>query len=301
MTFAARLLAFACLLASLAAPLAAAAQTMVRIDSVLGPIDVRLMNAQAPQTVANFLAYVRAGDYTDVFFHRNAWTTSGTPPTPRPFVIQAGGYRATPTSGIAQVASRGMIVNEASASRSNVRGTLAMAKIAGNPNSATSEWFINMGDNTFLDATSNNGGYTVFGRVTTPGMAVADAIAQLTIVSLTGTPLTELPVMNWQSGTTTLTREHLVRFNEVRELANATATDRIFNYLEAAYPQYLVPSRGAGGEFGGYTYRYYSASNAYIATKDGRVWCLVPSLSSAIVDLGTVEFWTNMAFSAGYY
>ena len=54
------------------------------------------------------------------------------------------------------------------------------------------------------------------------------------------------------------------------------------------------------GEFAGYTYRYYSASNAYVGVKDGKVWYLVPALSAQVGELGTLEFWSNMAHSAGY-
>ena len=80
---------------------------------------------------------------------------------------------------------------------SNTRGTVAMAKRANAPDSATSQWFINLADNSAL-LDSENGGYTVFGRVTA-GMAVADAISQLQIIDAEG-PFAELPVINYVSG-----------------------------------------------------------------------------------------------------
>ena len=113
----------------LGAATALAQNTMVRVHTTQGPIDVRLLDAQAPVTVANFLAYVQAGDYGDVLFHRSARLPGGAP-----FVIQAGGFRWPAVGGCCpQVTSRGRIQNEFSAERSNLRGTVAMAKLGGDP------------------------------------------------------------------------------------------------------------------------------------------------------------------------
>jgi len=196
------------------------------------------------------------------------------------------------------VTSRGTVTNEFSTTRPNVRGTVAMAKLGGDPNSATSQWFINMGNNSAnLDA--QNGGFTVFARVTAPGMVVADRIAALPNVNA-GSPFTELPVVNWQVGTPVL-RSNVVRITAVTEFpALQTDSDKIFNYLEAAYPQYLAPSQGSPGEALGYVYRYYSGSNAYVGTKDGKVWYLVPAISSDVNELGTMADWLAAAQAAGY-
>jgi cyclophilin family peptidyl-prolyl cis-trans isomerase len=281
------------LLAALAALPAQAQNTMVRVHTTQGPLDMTLLNSEAPLTVANFLAYVRGGDYTDVFFHRSAWTATA------PFVIQGGAYKWPESGCCPTVTSRGTVANEFSSSRSNVRGTVAMAKVGGDPNSATSQWFVNMGDNS-ANLDNQNGGFTVFARVTSPGMVVADKIAALPRVNAGGA-LTELPVQNWQAGTTTLVRGHVVRFIAVTEFpASPTTDDRIFNYLEAAYPQYLSPSVGAAGQFDGYTYRYYSASNAYVGTKNGDVWYFVPALNGNINRLGSVAEWLANAQAAGY-
>jgi peptidyl-prolyl cis-trans isomerase A (cyclophilin A) len=280
------------------ATFAAQAQTMVRVQTTQGAIDMALLDSQAPLTVANFLAYVRGGDYTDVFFHRNAWLSATTP-----FVIQAGGYQWTAAGGIGSVASRGTIANEFSATRSNVRGTVAMAKVqhnppqAGDPDTATSQWFINMGNNA-ANLDTQNGGFTVFARVTVPGMATADRIAALPNVNA-GSPFDSLPVQNWQAGTQ-VARSNVVLFTDVRILPSQSASDRIFNYLEAAYPQYLAPSNGAPGEAQGYVFRYYGASNAYVGTKDNQVWYLVPAISPEVRLLGTMADWLNAASGAGY-
>ena len=276
---------------------ARAQSSMVRLQTTLGPIDMSLLGAEAPLTVANFLAYVRGGDYVDVFFHRNALLQSS---PPIPFVIQSGGFRWPQTGSIQSVTSRGTVTNEFSATRSNVRGTVAMAKVGGDPNSATSQWFINMGDNSAnLDA--QNGGFTVFARVTAATMATADRIATLPDVNA-GAPFTELPVVNWQGGTSVL-RSNVVLITAVTELpdlALQSDSDRIFNYLEAAYPQFLAPSQGSPGEALGYVYRYYSGSNAYVGTKDGKVWYLVLAINGNINQLGTIANWLATAQSAGY-
>jgi peptidyl-prolyl cis-trans isomerase A (cyclophilin A) len=280
--------------AFLCTALTAQAQTMVRIQTTQGSMDMTLLDSEAPITVANFLAYVRGGDYTDVFFHRNAWLSSTIP-----FVIQAGGWKWPSASGITSVASRGTIVNEFSTTRSNVRGTVAMAKLGGDPNSATSQWFINMGNNA-ANLDNQNGGFTVFARVTAPGMATADRIAALPVVSV-GAPYNfdTLPLQNWQGGTQ-VARSNVVLFTDVRTLSTQTTSDRIFNYLEAAYPQYLAPANGTPGEALGYVYRYYSASNSYVGTKDNQVWYLVPAISPDVQLLGPMADWLNTAAGAGY-
>jgi peptidyl-prolyl cis-trans isomerase A (cyclophilin A) len=284
------LLALTCL----GAILTAQAQTMVRVQTSQGAIDMKLLDAEAPATVANFLVYVNGGDYLNVFVQRNAWLSATVP-----FVIQAGGYKITANGSIASVVSRGAVANEFSATRSNVRGTVAMAKLGSDPNSATSQWFINMGNNAAnLDV--QNGGFTVFARVTAPGMTTADRIAALPNYAWTDTsgPFNQLPVQNWNGPPLLL--GNLVLFTDVRTLPSQTSSDRIFNYLEAAYPQYLSPVNGAPGEALGYVFRYYAASNAYVGTKDNQVWYLLPAISPDVHLLGTVADWLNTAASAGY-
>ena len=123
-----------------------------------------------PATVANFLAYVSAGRYDQTIIHRSV----------RGFVLQGGGFTAPDApfgevGGLpAEVAAYPAVVNEPG--NSNVRGTMAMAKLETDPNSATSEWFFNLADNSAnLDA--QNGGFTVFARVLGDGMRVIDRMA----------------------------------------------------------------------------------------------------------------------------
>ena len=274
-----------------------AQSTMVRLHTTQGPIDFKLLDADAPKTVLNFLAYVRGGDYTDVFFHRSARQADGTP-----FVIQSGGFKwpSGSASCCTQVTSRGKVVNEFSAARSNVRGTVAMAKVGGDPNSATSQWFVNMSDNS-ANLDGQNGGFTVFARVTTPGMVTVDKIAALQVVNAGGT-YAELPVAGWTAGNPVL-RNNLVLVDQVTEfppLASQSDSDRVFNYLEAAYPQY-VPSEGVeSGTALGYLYRYYPKTNSYVGTKDGKVWYQVPAIDGQIHELADLAFMLTVAQAAGY-
>ena len=266
------------------------AQTMVRLHTTQGLIDMKMLDG-APITVANFLQYLREGHYNDGVVHRNAWST-----TTIPFVIQAGGWRWTPTQLFA-IPTRPPIVNEFSASRSNLRRTVAMAKSPSGPNTATSQWFINLWDNQFLD--SQNGGFTVFARVTLPGMVTADRISRLPQVDLRPqVPWDSMPVQNWTSGF--VNREHAVLITEARELPNATETDRILNFLEAHFTQHLQPSKGIPGTYQGYNFRYYSTSNAYVASKEGSVYYLVPAISNEIRYLATVAELLEVAAHFGY-
>ena len=170
--------------ALLAIPVLAVADTVL-IETPQGNIEIELLKDDAPKTVENFLRYIESGKYIRSFIHRSE---SG-------FVIQGGGFtfNGSNPSGIIPFAS---VENEFKLS--NTRGTVAMAKIGNSPDSATSQWFINLADNSeILD--DENGGYTVFARVIGNGMAVADAINQLDVVNGDGA-FTDLPVIDYTGG-----------------------------------------------------------------------------------------------------
>lgn len=138
----------------------------VRLETNRGVIIVELFPDKAPKTVANFLDYVRSGFYNGTIFHRVV---------PQ-FVVQGGGFDAS----FRQKPTKGPVENEATNKLSNLRGTVAMARTA-EVHSATSQFFINLKDNTFLDhrdTTPRGYGYCVFGRVV-EGMEVVDAIAAI--------------------------------------------------------------------------------------------------------------------------
>lgn len=130
--------------------------------SNVGTIDVELFQTVTPLTVANFLNYVNRGDYDNTLIHRSV----------PGFVIQGGGYNAaTPGSHIAEDAP---VQNEFNPANPNTRGKIAMAKAGNDPNSATSEWFFNLSDNTSLD--TQNGGFTSFGQALGNGRRVMDIL-----------------------------------------------------------------------------------------------------------------------------
>ena len=157
--------------------------TTVSLATPQGNIDINLYDSAAPATVANFLNYVNSGKYNNSFIHRSV----------PGFVIQGGGYVWNDANGnMSSIATNAPIANEFSPTRSNRRGTIAMAKFSGEPNSATSQWFINLADNgATLDTSS--GGFTVFGEVNTSSMAAVDAIARLPIANAGGA-FSELPL-----------------------------------------------------------------------------------------------------------
>ena len=134
----------------------------VIMDTSLGDIKVELDPVKAPVTVKNFLEYVDDGFYDGTIFHRVISN----------FMIQGGGFQP----GMKQKANKGSIKNESANGLANKRGAIAMAR-TNVPDSATSQFFINVKDNDFLDkAKSQDGvGYCVFGKVV-EGMDVVDKI-----------------------------------------------------------------------------------------------------------------------------
>lgn len=150
---------------ALAAPSYAAEQAkppVVLLETNLGTIKIALNPQAAPVSVKNFLNYVNSGFYSGTIFHR---VIPG-------FVIQGGGF----TPELQLKAPNPPIKNEADNGLKNDRGTIAMAR-TGNPNSATSQFFINLVDNNGLNRPSPDGyGYAVFGKVV-EGMEVVDKIA----------------------------------------------------------------------------------------------------------------------------
>lgn len=275
-----------------------AAATVVRFQTALGVIDIQLYDADAPLTVQNFLSYVESDAYNHSFFHRSV----------PDFVVQGGGYVwDADTDSPKSVATLPPVINEFSPSRSNVRGTVAMAKLGGDPNSATSQWFFNLADNSAnLDV--QNGGFTVFGQVIGEGMLVVDAIAQLPRVNAGGA-FTQLPLAT-QPGGAFLQADNLVNITRASSSRSANAendADRLFAYLEGAFPQYLSPanalasaSSSPSATFESYYYRYYADTHAYVGVSHGVLYYLGPASDNQIISLGDLSEWITKAIAAGY-
>ena len=143
---------------------------IVRMETVLGNIDIELHPDIAPNTVNNFLTYMNNGDFNNSFIHRNISN----------FVVQGGGFKFIGGQAF-QIEQNPPVVNEYQLL--NVRGTIAMAKPSNSPDGATSQWFFNVIDNSDTLSPDNaqnagSGGFTVFGTVI-DGMDIVDAMNAL--------------------------------------------------------------------------------------------------------------------------
>lgn len=255
-----------------------AVSTLVNFDTTKGQIQVDLFGEVTPLTVANFLQYVNSGAYTNTVVHRTAAINGSWP-----FVVQGGGYTlssftqaplpAFPTH-ITQLPA---VQNEFKIS--NTRGTIAMAKLGSNPNSATTEWFFNLDDRnaTTLPGPAldtQNGGFTVFGNVVGGSISVADAIMALPTftVPFTAGGISSVPKdgSNFVSvNSITVIREHAAFQNPISDvdvnndglLTNADAL-AIINSL-------IDHNVHAANQFVGNSYKYLDTSgNNTVAPQD---------------------------------
>ncbi len=172
--------------------------TIIQIQTSKGEIEVNLFDKTTPKTVDNFLGYISDNAYDDTIVHRSI---AG-------FITQSGGYSFNAEDNLVEVTEKPTVINEPV--YSNVRGTIAMAKLGGDPNSATSQWFINLADNS-ANLDSQNGGFTVFGQVTEAGMVVMDSIAAMQTKNFGGA-FTNTPV---ESTSANRTRENSVVISSI--------------------------------------------------------------------------------------
>lgn len=200
-----------CLILSISSTSILSVKTQVLIETNLGDIPLTLFDAQAPQTVSNFLGYVARGDYDDVIFHR---LISG-------FVLQGGGFALTepPEIDLVQaITTQAPIQNEPGIS--NTRGTVAMAKLGGDPDSATSQWFVNLSDNS-ANLDTQNGGFTVFGEIT--DFTVVDDIESRPVINAGGAPFATLPLFS-ATPLNDLEREDFITINRISVIPEPSAS-----------------------------------------------------------------------------
>ncbi len=234
--------------------------SQVQIRTNGGNINVNLYDKAAPQTVQNFYNYAKSGAYNNAIFHRLA---SG-------FVLQGGGFKFNPkdtstnpatAASITAIPTDSAVKNEFDGvNRSNVAGTIAMAKIGSDPNSATNQFFFNLADNhTNLD--NQNGGFTVFGKVlTSDDMAVVNSLSdtsttspikvtdQSTATSITNasvkSALNQLPLKGYKGTTATFPTDATASNFELIRGVTTVVRDEALTYktISNTDPAIVTPS-----------------------------------------------------------
>ncbi len=214
---------------------AMAANPLVRVSTTYGDFTAELYQDRTPATVQNFLGYVDRGDYKRMVLHR----------VDKDFVIQAGSHQwkgdcvvsgvLPPACGPAFIPTQPEIVNEPGVS--NVAGTLAMAKRDGFPNSATSQWFINLRDNAAtLDP--QNGGFTAFGRVLGDGMDVATRINQLSVIPVSNA-ISQLPVRDFDFAASSAPSEKNLVLMNVWRVDRFSSSLHVFEFRTGRLSTYV--------------------------------------------------------------
>ena len=192
---------------------------LIRMHTNAGDIDVQLLPSSAPLTVANFLNYMNRGAYDNSIFHRSV----------KNFIIQGGGFK----NDFSAIPADAAVQNEFMVSNSNLRGTIAMAKLGTDPNSATNQWFFNLTNNS-ANLNNQNGGFTVFGRVANPdSLAVMDKIGNLPTINNTS-PFDQLPIFSFANP---LSGDNLVTVLSVKQL----------NSVDAPQVQQVISASAFGG------------------------------------------------------
>lgn len=203
--------------------------TVVDIETTQGTIQVNLFDQSTPKTVANFLTYVNEQSYVDTVIHRSV----------EDFVVQGGGFTFDGET-LQPIDVNGTVDNEPE--WSNIEGTIAMAKVAGDPDSATSQWFFNVGNNS-ANLDLQNEGFTVFGQVVS-GMDVVEQINQLETCG--DVPMVDFSDSDCTSNVTP-TDENLVKIISITVSDSSTDTedsvDKVPNIFEP-----ITPTPDPGGD-----------------------------------------------------
>lgn len=186
--------------------------TVVRFQTSMGSFDVNLFDSTAPKTVANFLDYVRTGAYDNTVIHRSVFG----------FIVQGGGYQFDDAEkAITPIDSFDPVENEPNLS--NLKGTIAMAKLSGDPDSATNQWFFNLSNNS-ANLDNQNGGFTPFGVVMGDGMKeVLYPIEQLRTYYLSSAA-SDIPLIDPPETISELESEHFVVIESVTIVDTTTDT-----------------------------------------------------------------------------
>lgn len=200
--------------------------TIVDIETSLGTIQVNLFDESTPKTVANFLAYIEDDSYINTVIHRSV---DG-------FVVQGGGFTFN-GEALQAIETKGTVDNEPV--WSNQAGTIAMAKLSGDPDSATSQWFFNVANNS-ANLDNQNDGFTAFGQVVS-GMEVVEAINNLDDCS-------ETPMVNYDTSDCSVVpgQENFVSIVSVTIVDDATNTEDSVQKVPST--KISVPTPTPGGD-----------------------------------------------------
>jgi len=213
--------------------------TIVEFQTSQGNFQVNLYDTTIPITVQNFLSYISEQHYTNSVVHRVSPN----------FIVQGGGYTFSGNWPLTKLTTKSSIANEPV--YSNVKGTIAMAKLDANEDSATSQWFFNLKDNSSnLDL--QNGGFTVFGQVIGDGMQVIDKISQLGLCA--NSYLEAIPMVNFPSADCNSLSvpgiENFVVIEQIIIIDSSTVTDADLapkeNTLIDTVQPPVTPSSGGG-------------------------------------------------------
>lgn len=233
--------------------------TTVVLETSEGDIYLNLFDEDTPQTVENFLSYVEDGSYTNSIFHRSISN----------FIIQTGGFTIDGTE-VSTVSKKAPVVNEPIFS--NIEGTIAMAKVSGDANSATSEWFLNLSDNSEnLDL--QNSGFTVFGQITTEGEDGVETLATLAKIENIETcnegGFSDLPLVDYTCNSdATPSVENYISINQVVIIDSSSATAANLTPVRNTLINSQTSDSGGGSVFwilamlfGSLAYRFKGNSN----------------------------------------
>jgi len=214
--------------------------TIVEFETSQGNFQVNLYDQTTPKTVENFLAYIEQGHYTNSVIHRVVPN----------FIVQGGGFNFSGAWPLTRLSTNASVINEPI--YSNVKGTIAMAKQASDPNSATDQWFFNLVNNSSnLDV--QNSGFTVFGQVIGEGMTVLEKIAGLSLCQ-------DIPMDNYSSQNcadqSVPGLDNFVVINQITIVDSSAATETTVTKPKNTLinqPPASTPSGGSGGGTLGFT------------------------------------------------
>lgn len=211
-----------------------ASATIVEFETNHGNFQVNLFDTTTPKTVENFLSYVESGHYTDTVIHRVV----------PDFIVQGGGFSFEGDWPLTKNQTNASVVNEPV--YSNVKGTIAMAKVGGNVNSATNQWFFNLVNNS-SNLDSQNGGFTAFGQVVGDGMDTINAIA--TINRCNEIPMTDFTTAECTAASTPGIENFVVVYS-VTIVDSSTVTDADLTPPKSTYnPEEPQQPNSGGGTF----------------------------------------------------